>query len=146
MLALMGADHPGAMVVTDAPPPGVAPTILYCNLAFTRLCGYPPGEVLGRSPSMLQGPKTDPRAVRALARAVARREATTVVLLNHRRDGTPYLAEVALRPLRGPGGEHTHFVGLSREVARRRGRPGAAGRYLPVASGPDAPLAFAAMH
>jgi PAS domain S-box-containing protein len=47
------------IIVTEAEPldePG--PRIVYVNPAFTRLTGYTPEEVIGRSPRFLQNPPT----------------------------------------------------------------------------------------
>ncbi|MEL7054542.1 MAG: PAS domain S-box protein [Cyanobacteria bacterium J06588_5] len=49
-----------AVIITEAEPfdePG--PRILYVNDAFTQITGYQPEEVLGKTPRILQGPKTD---------------------------------------------------------------------------------------
>jgi PAS domain S-box-containing protein len=48
-----------AIIVTEAEPlaePG--PRIVYVNPAFTAMTGYSAGEVLGRSPRLMQGPLT----------------------------------------------------------------------------------------
>ena len=47
------------IIITEAEPldePG--PRIVYVNEAFTRLTGYRPEEVIGRSPRFLQDPTT----------------------------------------------------------------------------------------
>ena len=73
-LALV-ADHThNAVVITDA-----AGRIVWVNPGFTRITGYDPAEVLGRTPgSFLQGPGTDPDTVAAVTQALAwSREAVT---------------------------------------------------------------------
>lgn len=58
-----------SIIITEAEPfdlPG--PRIIYCNEAFTRATGYSVAEVIGQTPRILQGPKTDPEA-RAKMRA-----------------------------------------------------------------------------
>lgn len=44
--------------------------ILYVNKAFTSLTGYPAKSVIGKSPSMLQGPATDSATLDALHRSM----------------------------------------------------------------------------
>ncbi|MGL4808181.1 MAG: PAS domain-containing protein, partial [Giesbergeria sp.] len=44
------------VIVTDAHMEGSGPRIVYANPAFSRLTGYSLDEVVGRSPSLLQGP------------------------------------------------------------------------------------------
>lgn len=47
------------LLITDAAPnqPG-GPTVVYVNKAFERNTGYRADEIIGKTPSMLQGPKT----------------------------------------------------------------------------------------
>ena len=40
--------------------------IVYVNPAFCEMTGYGPHEVLGKSPSMLQGKETDPAVIEQL--------------------------------------------------------------------------------
>ena len=51
-----------AVLITDADLTSPGPNILYANAAFCRLTGYSVEELVGRSPRLLQGPRTD-RAV-----------------------------------------------------------------------------------
>ena len=55
-----------AVVITSAGSDGAGPLITYCNSAFCRMTGYTLPELLGRSPRMLQGPKTDPQVLQRL--------------------------------------------------------------------------------
>lgn len=64
-----------AILITEAEPldsPG--PRILYVNDAFTRMTGYSPEEVIGRSPRILQGPKTDKKELKRLSEALRKWE------------------------------------------------------------------------
>ena len=60
------------------------PRILYVNEAFTQITGYEPEEVLGQTPRILQGPKTDPDELRKLRIALTRWEPITVEVINYR--------------------------------------------------------------
>jgi PAS domain-containing protein len=44
-----------SIIITEA---GPGYPFVYVNPAFTQLTGYQPNEVMGKSPSILQGPKT----------------------------------------------------------------------------------------
>lgn len=58
-----------AVMITETEPrEPLAPPILYVNQAFTTITGYTLQEVLGKTPRILQGPKTD----RAFAAALSR--------------------------------------------------------------------------
>lgn len=55
-----------AVVITtaDLEPPG--PRIVYVNPAFVRMTGYAAGELYGRNPRLLQGPRTQPEIIQRL--------------------------------------------------------------------------------
>lgn len=113
--AVSSATHPVTIVdarIDDLP-------LVYANDAFLRLTGYPAREVLGRNCRFLQGPDTDPAQTAALAAALAGGVRATVVLLNYRRDHTPFWNELHLSPVHTPGGLLTHFLGYQTDVTDR---------------------------
>lgn len=107
---------PDAIVVTmpDMELPG--PTIVFVNKAFEHLTGYSRSEALGRNPRFLQGPATDRRVLDAMRRAVGLGEAFQGQIVNYRRDGSPYVIEWKLAPMRDSAGTVTHWVAVQREV------------------------------
>ena len=97
--------------------------ILYVNRTFRDRTGYSLDELRGRNPRLLQGPRTDPAAVAKLREAVSIWEPVTVDVWNHRRDGTPFLNRVSLRPLSGDDGTVTHWVAVQAAVQAAVERP-----------------------
>jgi diguanylate cyclase (GGDEF)-like protein/PAS domain S-box-containing protein len=93
--------------------------IVYVNPGFERLTGYGADEVLGRNCRFLQGPGTDPSAIEEFRAAVAEHRSTKVVVLNHRKDGTPFWNEVVLSPI-FDGQRVTQYVGVQLDVTERR--------------------------
>src|SRR5438045_3723369 len=63
-----------AVVITSADPPTGpdAPEIVFVNPAYTELTGYRFDEVIGRSPSLTQGPDTCPETRRQIGEALRR--------------------------------------------------------------------------
>lgn len=90
--------------------------ILYANRTFREITGYSLDELRGRNPRLLQGPKTTVGAVEDLREAVSIWEPVTVEVWNHRRDGTPFLNRVSLRPLPGDDGTITHWAAVQEAV------------------------------
>jgi PAS domain-containing protein len=60
---------------------------------------------------MLQGPGTDRDAVRAIRYALLAETSFIIDLLNYRKDGTPFLNRLRIRPLFDETGELRYFVG-----------------------------------
>ena len=102
----------------DLDPPG--PRIEYINAGFTRMTGYAPEEVLGRTPRMFQGPATD-RAVldRMRADLVAGRPFRGEAV-NYRKDGAAFTVEWLITPVLDGDGRVAHWVSAQRDVTERK--------------------------
>lgn len=86
--------------------------IVYASQGFLKLTGYSLHEVLGRNCRFLQGPETDPRTVGRIRHAVDRGEDITEVILNYRRDGTPFWNQLFCAGLSDADGNIVNFLGV----------------------------------
>lgn len=109
-----------AVLITDPATRGEQRKILYANAAFSRISGYTMDEVLGRSPSLLQGPLTDPKEVARIREAVTRYEPVQAELVNYHKNGTPYWIEISIVPVINAAHMCTHFVAIQRDVTTRK--------------------------
>ncbi|AFZ20064.1 PAS domain-containing protein [Allocoleopsis franciscana] len=100
----------------DAP----GPELLYVNQAFTRITGYDLTEVLGRTPRLLQGPKTDRSQLDKIRTALQEQKPVQVELLNYRKDGSEFWVELNIVPIASKEGKVTHWVALQREITERK--------------------------
>jgi diguanylate cyclase (GGDEF)-like protein/PAS domain S-box-containing protein len=110
-----------SIVITQAEPidlPG--PRIIYCNAAFTQATGYSAAEVMGLTPRLLQGPKTDPAARARLRQALAAWEPIEIEMINYRRDGTEFWVELSIVPVANEKGWFTHWVSVQRDITERK--------------------------
>ena len=103
-----------AMAITD--PRRSDNPIIFVNPAFSEMTGYAANEVLGRNCRFLQGPKTDPAAVKALRQALDAQRAIEVDLLNYRRDGSAFFNRLFLSPVFDDDGELIHFFASQLDV------------------------------
>jgi PAS domain S-box-containing protein len=108
-----------AIVITGAGLEAPGPRILYVNPAFTRMTGYAPEELIGRSPRMLQGPGTDRAVLDRLRTAIKAGRTFEGEGVNYRKDGTPFIVEWLITPVR-QAGRVTHWVSAQRDVTQRR--------------------------
>ncbi len=88
------------------------------NAAFLRLTGYEEHEVLGKNCRFLQGPETDPKTVKRIARAVREKRSLRTVIRNYRKDGRPFWNDLSLTPIRSARGDVTHIVAHQVDVTR----------------------------
>ena len=108
-----------AVVITtaDLDPPG--PSIVYVNQAFRAMTGYTEEELLGATPRILQGPRTDREVMTRLRRQLAAGEDFTGTVINYRKDGTPYLVEWNITPVRDNSGTVAYYVSVQRDITAR---------------------------
>jgi PAS domain S-box-containing protein len=99
----------------DADQPG---EIVYVNDAFTEMTGYEPEEVLGKTPGMLQGPKTEQDVLDRLDRKLQHDEPFHGETVNYRKDGSPFVIEWKVLPITHEG-ETTHHLAVQRDVTDR---------------------------
>ncbi|MBW4480243.1 MAG: PAS domain S-box protein [Tolypothrix brevis GSE-NOS-MK-07-07A] len=110
-----------AILITEAETidePG--PRILYVNEAFTRITGYQPHEVLGKTPRILHGDKTDRAELQKIRLALERWEPVTVEVINYRKDGTEFWNEFSIVPVADGQGWYTHWIAVQRETTGRK--------------------------
>jgi PAS domain S-box-containing protein len=86
-----------AMVVTDPKQPDNP--IVMANPAFLAMTGYSAAEVLGRNCRFLQGPDTDPAAVRQIREALSECREIEIELTNYMSDGTPFSNKLLIAPI-----------------------------------------------
>ncbi|MBU8545704.1 MULTISPECIES: PAS domain S-box protein [Roseomonadaceae] len=111
------------VVITDAESDrGQGPTILYVNAAFERMAGYLAAEVVGRSPHFLFHPEAQPAARLAIREAVQARQPIRQEVLNRRRDGSSYWAELNISPVLDETGWCTHWVTVHHDITEQRAR------------------------
>ncbi len=90
--------------------------IIYANAAFTRVTGYHMDEVLGKNESILSDKKTPKVVYQALWSRLMQKKAWNGVLVNRRKDGTRYLADLTIAPVMDESGKVTHYLGMHRDV------------------------------
>ena len=91
--------------------------IVYVNPAFSELTGYGPHEVIGKSPSMLQGPNTDREVIERLNADIAQGRLFHGRAINYRKDGSEFLMEWKIAPIQNENDEITHYLAIQKSVA-----------------------------
>lgn len=91
-------DEKAAIVITTAASPH---RIVYVNRAWEEMCGFGMMEVLNRTLSMIQGPKTNAKLAEATVRKVVEgQEAADMYVVNYRKSGEDFTNHVSLGPLK----------------------------------------------
>lgn len=106
-----------AIIITEAEPfelPG--PKIVYVNEAFCKMTGYEMEEVIGKTPRILQGPKTDKVAITNMSRAIKNWQKHETTLLNYKKSGEEFWINFTISPIANENGWYTHWIAIERDV------------------------------
>ncbi len=104
-----------AIVITNR-----AGEINYVNSAFTRLTGYTGEEVLGRNLRILKSGKQPESFYANMWSTITAGAVWQGQLVNRRKDGTHYMEEQTITPVRAEaGGGITHFIAIKTDVTER---------------------------
>ncbi len=102
-----------AVVVTD-----IDARILYVNPAFERATGYTLEELKGQNPRILHSGRQSPAFYRRMWRTLVSGAAWSGEFVNRRKDGSIFLEEATITPIRDASGAITSYVGVKRDVTR----------------------------
>ncbi|MCC5880297.1 MAG: diguanylate cyclase [Idiomarina sp.] len=106
-----------AVLITDAKPGPEGQSILFANRAFCDMTGYTLADLLGKTPRILQGPKTNQKVIAELRKSLAKGEPFTGASVNYRKDGTFYDVEWHISPIFDETGEITHFISMQQDIS-----------------------------
>jgi len=90
--------------------------ILYANPAFKRVTGYDAEEIIGKNESILSDKVTPHLVYETMWGRLMQKKSWNGVLVNRRKDGQRYLAELTIAPVSNADGETTHYLGIHRDV------------------------------
>ncbi len=107
---------PDGCVVVEVPPE----RIVYVNAAFTRITGYTVSEIRGEKLSFLQGAGTDPDVVAQIREALEQERSFMGVILNYKRDGTPFWNSMRISPIKDNTGVVTHYIGILTDITEQK--------------------------
>ncbi|ABI57177.1 PAS domain-containing sensor histidine kinase [Alkalilimnicola ehrlichii MLHE-1] len=111
---------PDPVLITDTRLDWPGPTVLFVNAAFEAMSGHRRDEIIGQSPRLLQGPRTERSVLRRLRRQLEAGEDFTGETVNYRRNGEEYQLEWRITALRDEQGRTTHYLSIQRDVTERR--------------------------
>ncbi len=106
-----------AVLVTTAELDVPGPQVLYVNERFTAMTGYAPDDILGKTPRILQGPRTDRRTLDRLRADLSSGNAFRGRAVNYRRDGTEFELEWIADSVRDESGRITHYIAVQRDIS-----------------------------
>lgn len=119
LLELFIASASDAVLITEAEPfnhPG--PRIVYVNKAFTQMTGYTSEEVIGKTPRILQGPKSDKTELKKLSDAIRNKQPCEITTINYKKNGEAFWINFSVKPVADDSGWVTHLIAIERDVTQ----------------------------
>ena len=113
--ALAKLNFDSVMVTEPTDKPG-ASRIVFVNQKFTELTGFNADEVLGETPGMLQGERTDTAVLKRLADDLRDGRTFHGQTINYHKDGTPFEIEWKVTAVLDDAGTVTHYVAVQRQA------------------------------
>ena len=104
-----------AVVVTD-----IDGTIKWVNPALERLTGFKADEVIGRKPSLFKSGNHSAAFYRQMWETLQQGRVWSGELWNRRKDGSLYVEEQTITPVRTGDGRISQFVAIKQDVTARR--------------------------
>jgi len=110
------------VIITDASDPkkAIDASIVFVNDAFVEVTGYSRAEVIGKSPRILQGPRTQRDQLDRIRAAIISERTVKAELINYTKTGKEFWIEMDIAPIRDDAGNLTHYVSIQRDISDRR--------------------------
>lgn len=102
----------------DLEKPG--PKIVYANNGVKKMTGYSRQEVLGKTPRILQGPKTERKVLDTLKKQLSDGQSFFGQTVNYKKDGSEFINQWDIHPLTDEGGNVTHWVSFQHDITERK--------------------------
>lgn len=100
--------------------------IEYVNKAFEINSGYTAAEVLGKNPGFRASHKTPKSSIEALWNSLLQGKVWHGSFINLRKDGTEYVEQAVVAPVRDDKGNITHYLSVQQDITlqKKSGRGG----------------------
>ena len=105
-----------SVMITEADLVTANPKIVYVNPSFTKLTGYQREEVVGQTPKLLQGGKTEREVLERLKVDLHNRHAWKGRTYNYMKSGQPFLMEWEIVPIHDTAGDLRFYLTIQRRV------------------------------
>lgn len=104
------------MITTAEPFDEPGPYIIYVNEAFTKMTGYTAAEVIGKTPRILHGVKTDKKELERFKETIKKWKACEMTIINYKKNGEEFWNNMSISPVADVNGFFTHWIAVERDV------------------------------
>jgi PAS domain S-box-containing protein len=94
--------------------------VVFINEAFSDITGYPSVEVIGQNLRFMQGEETDMEHIEEINKKLRKGTPVNAVVLNYKKDGTPFWNELVIQPLVDGKGDVLFIASFMLDVTERK--------------------------
>ena len=110
-----------AVMITDIDTSKSAiPNIIFVNSAFTDMTGYPAEEVIGKSPEMFFGKKSDILEFDKLKTSIQEYKECFIETISYKKNNEEFWVNFSMIPVTDKDGEHSHWISIQRDVTEEK--------------------------
>ncbi|HET6528870.1 MAG TPA: PAS domain-containing protein [Balneolaceae bacterium] len=107
LITELGLDEPG-------------PKIVYANDGFCGITGYSKDEIIGKTPRIFQGLKTDHDVLDKLKKRLSEGKPFFGKTINYRKDESEFVNQWDIHPMTNDEGRITHWVSYHHDISGRK--------------------------
>ncbi len=111
-----------AILITESTKSKNNQVITFANEAMERLTGYSQHELIGQSPKLFQGARTEQERKLEIKEALIQEKPIRTTITNYTKKGKRYRVELHISPIRNEEGQVTHFISVQTDVTQREMR------------------------
>lgn len=94
--------------------------IEFCNPAFEQETGYSAAEVVGKNPRFLKSGKQDSAFYALMWNTILKGRTWHGELTNRRKDGSLYVTQMTITPVKNEAGDVERFVAVNRDITEKK--------------------------
>ncbi len=92
------------------------PKIVYVNPAFSQMSGYQSNEIIGKSPNIFKGPKSDSDELKKLLKAIKNEEECLIETITYTKKKEEYWVRFSMIPIFNNEGIISHWISIQRDI------------------------------
>lgn len=92
------------------------PKIVYVNPAFSQMSGYHSNEIIGKSPNIFKGPKSDSDELKKLLKAIKNEEECLIETISYTKNKEEYWVRFSMIPIFSNEGAISHWISIQRDI------------------------------
>lgn len=110
-----------AVVITEILSKGpIKNSIIFVNQSYCKMTGYSYEEVIGKSPSFLQGINTDKEILKKVKASMDVFEPCQYEVINYKKNGVEFWSSISLSPISDSNGVYTHWIAIKRDTTEKK--------------------------